>query len=105
MAVSDYHDLMPDTVTHKVMTGRDAYQKPTFGAGTDFKARVLFRQRWVRAADGTEKLSRGTVWIGATPVIDPEDEITLPDGSTPPILVVERIPDEKGIHHVKIFFG
>ncbi len=105
MPISDFFDLMPDEITHAPMTGRDKYGKPTFGSGTDFKARVLFKPTWVRGVDGTLVRARGMVWIGGTPNVDPQDQITLPDSTTPPIMAVERIPDEVGIHHVKVFFG
>jgi len=34
-----------------------------------------------------------------------EDKITLPDGDTPKILRVDKMSDESGYHHIKVYFG
>ena len=100
--------MMPHTVTVEPHSGRDQYDAPSYGtAQTIANSRVVYRRRWIRRADGTEVMSRGVVWLGAipSPVIDPEVRITLPDGSTPPVLDVEELPDEDGAHHIKVTFG
>lgn len=105
MSISDFTDLMPHTVSHSELASRDEYGAPTYGTETDYTARVLYKQQKVVRSDGREVLARGVMWIAGTPTIDPEDRITLPDDSTPVILAVERVPDESGIHHVKVYFG
>jgi hypothetical protein len=105
MPISDWADMMPHTVTHAPLASRDAYGAPTYGAGVDYTARVLYKNQRVRAADGAEVVARGSVWFVGTPTVSPEDKITLPDATTPPLLSVEQYADADGAHHTKVYFG
>lgn len=105
MPVSDFHDLMPHTVYHSEFSGRSDYGKPNFGSAVPYRARVLYQAQNVRTADGNVVSARGVVWIGGTPDVQPEDQLLLPDSSTPPILSVDHVPDEDGLHHLKVYFG
>lgn len=105
MAIEDFLDLMPHTVSHAELAGRDDYGKPTYGSAVDYQARVTYKNQKVRASDGSEVVARGVVWIGGTPIISTDDQLTLPDGSSPIILSFEQYADEIGAHHTKIFFG
>jgi hypothetical protein len=105
MAINDFLELMPHTVSHAELASRDAYGKPVYGSAVDYTARVLYKNQKVRAKDGSEVVARGVVWIGGTPTVSPDDQLTLPDGSTPIILSFEQYADEDGAHHTKIFFG
>ncbi len=97
--------LMPHTVTVEPLTGRDDYGRPTYGAAVQYRARVVGKQKLVRAADGAERVSATTVYLASAPGVGPEDRITLPDGSRPPILAVSKVPDEKGAHHEVVYCG
>ena len=105
MSVTDFADLMTSDVTVESLSSRDEYLQPTYGTAVSFKARVSFKERWIRRSDGSTVHSRGEVWLLGTPDIDPEDRITLPGGDQPPILEVMRPSDEGGIHHTKVIFG
>ncbi len=97
--------LMFHTVTVEPFTGRDEYGRPTYGAATQYRARVVGMQRLVRTPDGAEKVSATTVYLASAPGVGPEDRVTLPDGSQPPILVVSRMPDDRGWHHEVVYCG
>ena len=105
MGVSDWSDMFPDTITVKQLSSRDEYGKPTYGSGTDYSGRVVYKNSMVRSREGEEVLAKGHVWLKGTPTIDPEDQLLLPDSTTPPILSTEKYPDEDGDHHVKVYFG
>lgn len=105
MPVSDWASMMPHTVEVQQRTGLDAYAKPSYGAAVQYRARVVYKNSNVRARDGQVIVARGFVWVNGTPVITVDDRITLPDSTHPPILSVERYPDELGDHHIKVFFG
>lgn len=105
MSVADFKDLMPATVTLRAVSVLDDYGRPQFGAGEDYRSRVSYESAKVRAASGEEVVARGSVWLASAVVVTPEDQIVLPDGTTPPILAIERVPDEAGSHHTKIYFG
>ena len=100
--VDDLADMMPDTVTLSTVASRDDYGVPTYNTGVEFVARVVRRHRLVRTVDGDEVISTAQVWIAGCPTISPDDQIELSDGSTPPILAVEKFQDENGPSHVKI---
>lgn len=105
MGVSDFTDMMPHTVTHATVASRDTYGAKTYNTATSYTARVTYKPTMVRSADGMEVLARGVVWLMGSPAVDPDDQITLPDSTTPPILAAELIPDEDGAHHTKVYFG
>jgi hypothetical protein len=105
MPIVEFLDLMPATVSHAPFVSRDEFGAPTYGASTDYRARVIYKPTHVRGPAANIVLAKGVVWIAGTPGIQSEDRITLPDGTTPPILAVARIPDENGAHHEKAFFG
>jgi len=105
MSVTDWKDLFPHTVTVASVLSRDKYGGPTYGSGIDYSARVLYKNVRTTDARGVEVLAKGVVWIQGTPSIGLDDKITLPDGTTPPILNVQMVPDERGTHHVKVYFG
>lgn len=105
MPISDWSDLFPQTVTIASLSSRAAYGKQTFGSATSYSARVVDKAQKIRDPDGQEVLARTVVWVQGTPTVTPQDRITLPDGTTPPILNAEKYPDESGDHHVKVFCG
>jgi hypothetical protein len=96
------------TVTHRAWTGQDGYGKPTFASPVTRSAVVELTQALskpvlVRTSTGQEKAARAKVLFltpiaangasGRTEPIDPRDEITLPDGTTGPILSIEGTVD------------
>jgi len=102
--------LMTDTVTWSTASTLSQYGVPTWaGTGHSMAARIVTRHDEIRDADGQVRAARATVWCASTngstfiPTVD--DRITLPDGTTPPILTVETYPDEIGTHHHKIAIG
>ncbi len=110
MPISDFADMMSSTVTIAPVSSHDRYGKPTYGAAVSYKARISYKQRWIRRSGEREVLSRGEVWTNGTDAVDAQDKLTLPAGSpgslTPPILDVQQPTDEAGlIHHTKIIFG
>ena len=109
MPISDWHDLMPHTITHQAVASRDEYGVPTYGTGTSYTARVVYKNSRIksqRRGSETDVIADGHIWISGTPTINVDnDRITLPDNSTPILLSVERWPDESGLHHVKVYFG
>ena len=105
MSISDWADMMPHTVVLSTLSERDTYGARTFNAGTSYAARVVYKNTRVRDAAGAEVIARGAVWLNGAPTISTEDQIELPDGTTPPIITSELFPDEDGSHHSKVYFG
>jgi hypothetical protein len=104
--ISDWEDMMSDTVTLAAVSSRDAYGKPSYGTARSYSARVVYKQtRIVNRTNGQDAIATGVVWVGGTPTIGIDDRMTLPDGTTPVILNWERPTDEDGAHHTKVYFG
>lgn len=103
--LKEFLELMPATVSIYPFASRDSYGKPAYGSPTNYRARVLYKPVKVRAPDGQTIVARGVVWLAGTPVLSPQDKMILPDGSEPPILAIDMVPDENGPHHDKIYFG
>jgi len=104
MPISDWSNLMAQTVTIAPFSGTSAYGATTYGAAVSYGARVIYKSKLIRTPDGAEKVARGQVWLATVNAISVQDQITLPDGTTPVILTVEQIPDENGPHHTKVYF-
>jgi hypothetical protein len=74
-------------------------------AATTYRCRWVEQREVMREAGGEYRAQRGVLWVASTGRISPTDRVTLPDGTTPPILAVEEYPDMDGLHHVKIRVG
>jgi hypothetical protein len=97
-------------VTHEAWTGQDDTGAPTYASAKTRTAIVERRQRLRRSPSGQELMSRHVVAFLA-PIaangaadrqepIDPRDRITLPDGSTGPIIdVVSTVDSESATGH------
>lgn len=103
--IDDWSDMFPDTVGISEFASRDSYGKPLFGSQVSYRGRVVYKPTKVNDSSGQEVVAKGQVWIQGVPAIDPEDEIELPDGTTPRVLSVSKFPDQNGMHHVVVFFG
>ncbi len=106
MSISDFKDCFTDTIAHEPLISRDRHGLPVYGTSTSIKGRLVRKRSHVRRPDGSETISKGYFWLAVinTPIRD-EDRITLADGLSPPILLIEEYPDEDGLHHFKLFFG
>jgi hypothetical protein len=101
----EYLELMVDTVMIAPATSRNAYGADSYGTPVAHRARVVRKNQMVRTDSGQELVSRTQAWIYGAPGITPRDQITLPDGTHPQILSVDRFPDENGPHHEVAYMG
>lgn len=103
-------ELMPITVTVEEVASRNAYGAPTYSTATSHRARIREKMERVFDVDGRENWAKSKVWLapdddGNLPELKTGSRVTLPDGTQPPILAVERVHDEDGVHHVVFWFG
>ena len=104
--------LMPDTVKVSTRTTHSNYGEPSFAATTSsYRARIVTKLGYVRSAEGEDLAYNTVAWIRSTGTasITASDRITLPTGAAPstrpPIVGIERFPDQDGANHVKVMFG
>lgn len=104
--IADWLDEMTDQITVTPFVRRDSYGAPIYGAPFPaYNARVDYQQNFVRTASGEEKVSRGYVIFDKQDAMDPNDKITLSDGTNPLILVLNLETDEVGPLYTKIMFA
>lgn len=103
--LNDFTHMMPHTVTHSPVLSRDAYGKITYGSATSYTARVVYKNKQVRSSTGELVMAEGIVWLAGVVSVSGDDKITLPDGSTPQIISVERYADDGGDRFTKLYFG
>ena len=97
-------DLLQSSVTVATVAGRDSYNKKSYNTGVSHAARIRFGNVGVYGPYGTEVTSSAQVWMDGDVNVKTEDQITLPDSTTPEILRVDRPQDENGdIDHTKLF--
>lgn len=100
--------LMPSTIKVSTRTAHNNYGEPSFAASTtNYRARIVHKPGYIRTGEGEPLAYQHVAWVrstGAT-TLTASDRVTMPDGSRPPVLRVERYPDEDGINHVKLYMG
>ena len=72
---------------------------------TSLTARVVRRPRRLVDSQGREILATARIWLAEAPAVGLLDKIVLPDGTTAPLVVVERYPDEAGDESVMLVLG
>ena len=77
------------TIVHKVELHKDGYGKVLWSAGTSYQGFLAKGQKKVTLADGRDIVPNLVLTIPEPVTISTTDQITLPDGSTPPILAVK----------------
>lgn len=103
---ADFQTMCVQTVNVKTRTGRNGDGSDTFStAGSTYRARVANTKKWVRNSEGVAIQASYMAWILSTGIIAADSKITLPDGSTPPILAISSFPDDSGAHHVEVLFS
>ena len=91
--LSDFGDLLPDTVAVTPTTGRDGYGAVILGTSTSYSARVITKTEMVRDHTGEEKISRYTVILPGNPTIPTTSLVTL-NGVLETILSVSAYRDD-----------
>ncbi len=103
---AEYLELMPSTVSISTRASHSNYGEPTYSTvSVKYRARVVAMPGFVRNAAQEVVEVRTQVWLASTKAFDTKARITLPDGTSPPIVKSEVYPDQFGNHHVKLFLG
>ena len=100
--------LMPSTIKISTRVSHNNYAEGTWSTSTSsYRCRIVERPGYIRGPDNEEIAYSHVIWARSTSTgtITVSDRVTLPDGTTPPVVGVERIPDENGPNHVKIRLG
>lgn len=97
---------MVDTITLASVSAKDAYGKRTWAApSTVTHCRVQTGEHKVIDSAGAETVASGKVYVPGNPTVTLYSKITLPDGTQPPVISIDRIGDEIGANHTVIHYG
>lgn len=98
--------LMIDTVTVAPAATTDAYGRTNHDAPLTYTGvRVRPSKHRVTDRDGKDHVATGLVYLPGHPEIGLDDLLTLPDGSVPVLLSMDRVSDEQGPHHTVLHYG
>jgi len=98
--------LMPHTITVAAELSRDVSGNKTYDTAESYTARVVNKLKRVINAEGHEAVSHTTCYVDTVDSIKLSSQITLPSGFSPqqpPIIRVDRLSDESGLHHTVIY--
>lgn len=101
-------ELMPSTVTVSTRSSHNAYGEPSYSTSSvSYRARIVEKPGFIRSGEGEDIAYSHTLWVRSTGAVSitATDRITLPDGSSPPVVAVERMSDEDGENHCKVMLG
>lgn len=97
---------MTQTIRVSTRSGHTNYGAPIFAAtASTYRARIVDKPGFVRSNAGEDVAFRTVAWLASTAPLTIDDRFTLPDGTSPPAVALERFPDQNGAYHVKLFFG
>ena len=104
MSAEDFVDMFADEITVEPYASQDNYGAASYGEAKAIRARVEMGPKVVVNANGEEVVSSARVYVGAA--VGVRDRITLPEDAPmrqPPIIRVDPVRDENGIHHWEIY--
>ena len=109
-------DLLPlfsDTVTiaKRTSTHTGPYPQPGYGSPTTYYAHIERSADMVKTDEGQEIVSKRKVYLfhqnwGTSNIPKVVDRITLPETHEPrqsPILMVQLVSDDQGLHHCVVW--
>lgn len=104
-------ELMGDTITIATVsagsTGASLYGVPAYTTtAVTHKAHYTKDRRDTRDNQGNTVAQSGTVWLaGSTTTVALTAKITLPDGTSPPIISVTHYSDADGLYGQRLALG
>lgn len=98
-------DLMSETVTIAPATTVNRYGAAAYGAPVSVAAHVAMANEVFTSPDGRLLQETGRAYLSGVHAVGENDLLTLPDGSTPTIMLVAQRYDESGPFATVIHFG
>lgn len=88
MSITPTH-LFNQSVTVEPLTLRTRNRVPTYGTAVTVKCRVEYGQKEMRTRDGDVIVSTARIFMAPDEVIDTDSKVTLPDGTTQQVILIE----------------
>lgn len=100
----NFLDMLVDTISISLLTGRADDGAPTYGAPTTYACRINYQTHNVVGKDQQLVVARGVVWIACIDPLNADAKVVFPDGTTPVILDIAAGGDENGPAYTKLVF-
>lgn len=87
------------TLTVQAYSGFDAYGSPIWAtptAASTYACLIIPKVQSVRGRTGVEEVSSVQIYLSGNTTVAIEDKITLPDGSQPLVMAVQKYPNFTG---------
>ena len=99
--------LLPDSVGHRTLTGKDAHGTPTYGSSVVYtRCRVINQPKMIELPGGEVVQRGGKVVFSAAPQVSLGDLVVLPDGSERRVLTARMGRNGDGSpHHTSLEFS
>lgn len=101
-ALSDFRDVMLQSVTIKARSSNDGYDA-TYGTGTAYSCYVQEQVKNIRRPDGTEAVSETQVYLDGS-VVPGDSDVVVWNGGTYPIQLISRPFDEDNNRYATIIY-
>jgi hypothetical protein len=74
----------------------DGYGNPVLGSSSAWQAVVTYGTKSIIGRNGVFLQSNAQVLFSGNPTITIDDRLTMPDGTSSPIISIEQVPDFSG---------
>lgn len=101
----DLLDLMPATILVAPFLSADAFGVPSYGPSIPVRGRVVYKARLIRMSLTETINAVGVVYLATEDPVTTRDKLTLPDASSPTILLAALETDETGDCYNTVWFG
>lgn len=104
---TQFHALMPSTFVVTTLSGvsTDGYGTPVYSGASTWRGRMTRKPVLVKTLQGTEEVSSAQIWLASTSTFEASAKITLGGSTVGPVMRVDHLYDEDGLHHSKVFLA
>jgi len=93
---ADFADWLNQEVKLEHSLSVNEYGEHSYDLQVMVMGRIEHKRRAILTKDNETLISLVTIYVPSEPVVNADDRLTLPDGTTPVILAVDKQPDEYG---------
>ena len=102
---SELEELMPHSVQISTGTTRTKHGVLSFSAASTYQARVVSVSAEDLSQNGSVSEVRTYVYVHSTATFPADCKVTLPNGTSPPLLRIEQFPDDDGLYYQRFAMG
>jgi len=96
--------MLGETITQRLYLSQDVAGAPSYGLPFTRPARLQWKPQRITIGTGEERVSRAKIFLEPTPTITVHDRLTLPDGTSPPLLLIYPAHDEQSVlDHYEVY--